>query len=126
MIDPEAAAVLASPGAGPVRMGDLLASMPLPETDAGSPATGGPSDDRFMLWFEVMKPMASDASGRQAAHLRAFQVYAAHAEEVLLREAHTTIDAADQRSAVADWMYWKYLAGLINAALADAPILAPA
>ncbi|BBY23806.1 hypothetical protein MSTO_40110 [Mycobacterium stomatepiae] len=59
-----------------------------------------------MLWFEVMKPMASEASGRQAAH--------------------STIDRADQRNAVADWMYWRYLAELLNAALAEAPVLAPA
>ncbi|WAC91699.1 hypothetical protein [Mycobacterium sp. Aquia_213] len=126
VVDPEAAAVLVAPGPGPVRMGELLAQMPLPPADADAPAAGAPSDDRFMLWFEVMKPMASDASGRQAAHLQAFQAYAAHAEEVLLREAHTTIDPEDQRSAVADWMYWKCVAELLNTAPAEAPVLAPA
>jgi hypothetical protein len=124
VVDPEAAAVLVAPGAGPMRMGELLAQMPLPAADA--PAANAPSDDRFMLWFEVMKPLASDASGRQGAHLQAFQTYAAHAEEVLLREAHTAIDPADQRNAVADWMYWKHLAGLLSAALADARVLSPA
>ncbi|MEE6136242.1 secretion protein EspK [Mycobacterium sp. 050128] len=126
VVEPEVAEVLVTPGPGRVRMGDLLAQMPLPSADAGAPAPGAPSDDRFMLWFEVMKPMASDASGRQAAHLQAFQAYAAHAEEVLLREAHTTIDPDEQRTAVADWMYWKYIGELINAALAEAPVLAPA
>ncbi|MEM6108287.1 secretion protein EspK [Mycobacterium sp. 050272] len=126
VVEPEAAEVLVSPGPGRVRMGDLLAQMPLPSADAGAPAPSAPSDDRFMLWFEVMKPMASDASGRRAAHLQAFQAYAAHAEEVLLKEAHTTIDPDEQRTAVADWMYWKYIGELVNAALAEAPVLAPA
>ena len=84
------------------------------------------ADDRFMLWFEVMKPMASNASGRQAAHLRAFHAYVAHAEQVLLREAHTAGDPAAQRSAISDWLYWKHLTGLLNAALADPRILSPA
>ncbi|CDO86024.1 hypothetical protein AWC29_28715 [Mycobacterium triplex] len=126
VVDPETAAVLVDPGARPLRMGELLAQMPLPSAGADAPAAGKPSDNRFMLWFEVMKPMASNASGRQVAHLQAFQAYAAHAEEVLLREAHTTIDPEDQRGAVADWMYWKYLGELVNAALAEAPVLAPA
>lgn len=123
VVDPEAAAVLVAPGAG-LMMAELLAQMPLPAADA--PAANAPSDDRFMLWFEVMKPLASDASGRQGAHLQAFQAYAAHAEEVLLREAHTTIDPTDQRNAVADWMYWKHLAGLLSSAVAEARVLSPA
>lgn len=124
VVDPEDAAVLLPPDRGAPQMAQLLAQMPLPDADV--PAAAGPSDDRFMLWFEVMKPMASEASGRQAAHLQAFQAYATHAQEVLLREAHSTIDRADQRNAVADWMYWRYLAELLNAALAEAPVLAPA
>jgi hypothetical protein len=121
VVDPEAAAVLISPGAGTVGMGRLLAQMPLPPADADSPA-----DDRLILWFEVMKPLASNATGRQAAHLRAFQTYAACAEEAVLREAHTAVDPAAQRNAVADWLYWKHLTGLLNAALADPRILSPA
>jgi hypothetical protein len=114
LVDPEAAAVLISPAAGTMGMGQLLAQMPLPP--AGDDA---PADDRLILWFEVMKPLASKATGRQAAHLRAFQTYAACAEETVLREAHTTVDPAAQRSAVADWLYWKHLTELLNAALAD-------
>jgi hypothetical protein len=121
VVDPEAAAVLVSPAADTERMGQLLAEMPLASAGADAQA-----DDRFMLWFEVMKPMASKASGRQAAHLKAFQAYVAHAEEVLLREAHAAADPAAQRSAVADWLYWKHLTGLLNAALADPRILSPA
>jgi hypothetical protein len=121
LVDPEAAAVLISPATGTMGMGRLLAQMPLPPAGDGTPA-----DDRLILWFEVMKPLASDAIGRQAAHLRAFQTYAACAEETVLREAHTTVDPAAQRSAVADWLYWKHLTELLNAALADPRILSPA
>jgi hypothetical protein len=121
VVDPEAAAVLVSPAAETERMGELLAEMPL-----GSAGADAQADDRFMLWFEVMKPMASKASGRQAAHLRAFHAYVAHAEQVLLREAHAEADPLAQRSAVAEWLYWKHLTGLLNAALADPRILSPA
>jgi hypothetical protein len=124
VVEPEVAAVLVAPGPGPVRMGELLAQMPLPDAVADAP--DAPADDRFLLWFEVMKPLASDAPGRQAAHLLAFQTYAAHAEEVLLREAHTADDLVVQRNAIADWMYWKYLAGLLSDALADPRLLSPA
>jgi hypothetical protein len=120
LVNPEEAAVLVSPGTGTARMGELLAQMP-PTADADAPA-----DNRLMLWFEVMKPMASNATGRQAAHLQAFRAYAAHSEEVVLREARTAADPAAQRSAVADWLYWKHLTGLLNAALADPRILSPA
>lgn len=121
VVDPEAAAALISPGAGTVGMGRLLAQIPLPPAGAEAPA-----DDRLILWFEVMKPLASNATGRQAAHLRALQTYAACAEEVFLREAHTAADPAGQRSAVADWLYWRHLTGLLNSALADPRILSPA
>jgi hypothetical protein len=120
LVDPEAAAVLISPATGTMGMGRLLAQMPLPA--AGDDA---PADDRLILWFEVMKPLASDAIGRQAAHLRAFQTYAACAEGAVLREAHTTVDPAARRSAVAEWLYWKRLTELLNAALADPRILNP-
>jgi len=73
-----------------------------------------------MLWFEVMKPMSSSATGRRAAHLRALQTYATHAQEVLLRQAHTAVDPVAQRAAVADWLYWKHLGGVLDAALTDA------
>jgi hypothetical protein len=118
VVDPEAAAVLSSRDAGTESMEQLLAEMP---SGADTQA-----DDRFMLWFEVMKPLASNASGRQAAHLQAFQTYVAHAQDVLLREAHAAPDPAAQRSAVAEWMYWVHLTGLLNAALADPRILSPA
>ena len=121
VVDPESAAVLVAPAAGVARMGEMLTQMPLPSAGAESAA-----DDRFILWFEVMKPLASNASGRQAAHLRAFQTYASCSEEVVLGEAHAAADPATQRSAIADWLYWKHLAGLLNAALADPRVLSPA
>jgi hypothetical protein len=121
VVDPEAAAALISPSSVTVGIERLLAQMPVPPADANSPA-----DDRLVLWFEVMKPLASNAIGRQAAHLRAFQAYAACAEEVVLREAHTAADPGAQRHAVADWLYWKHLTALLNAALADPRILSQA
>jgi hypothetical protein len=96
-------------GAGTARPEDHFATLPA--------APAGPDP---MLWFGVMKPMASNATGRQAAHLRAFQIFAAHAQDAVLRQAHSAADPADRRSAVADWLYWKHLAGLLAAALADA------
>lgn len=109
MTDPEAAAQQA---AGSMTVERLAAVLP-----AGA---GPPVDERLLLWFEVMKPMTSRATGRQAAHLRAFHRYAAHAQDVVLNEAHTALDLVAQRAAVADWLYWKHLAGLLDAALATA------
>jgi len=68
----------------------------------------------------VVKPLASKATGRTAAHLRAFHKYAAYTQERVLAEAHTAVDLADQRAAVADWLYWKHLCGLLDAVLAPA------
>ncbi|WP_293319522.1 secretion protein EspK [Mycobacterium sp.] len=119
VVDSEAATLLAAtPDA---RLVDLL-----PPAPAGAEPANSPADDRLVLWFDVMKPLASKASGRQAAHLRAFQAYAACAERVFVREAHAATDPDAQRSAVADWLYWKHLAALIDAALADPRILSPA
>lgn len=98
-----------------VRLIDLLppASAAAP---GNTPDAGPPSDDRPLLWFEVMKPLASRASGRRAAHLRAFKAYAALAEDVTLGEARTAADLTAQRSAVGDWLYWKHLSELLAAA----------
>jgi hypothetical protein len=122
VVDSEAADRLAE--TSDARLADLLPPAPV----GAGPVAGTelPGEDLFLLWFEVMKPLASNASGRQAAHLRAFQTYAASAEEVGIQEAHTADDPTAQRSAIADWLYWKHLAGLLNAALADPRILSPA
>jgi hypothetical protein len=90
----------------------VLAQLP------AAPATASRQDDqRATLWFDVQKPLATSNPGRQAVHLRAFHTYAAHAREVVLSEAHSAVDPVAQRSAVADWLYWKHLTELLGAAL---------
>ncbi len=79
-----------------------------------------PADQDGMLWFEVMAPMASSAAGREAAHLRAFQAYAAHAQEFALHLAHCAADPDTARAAIADWLYWQHVAGLLGSALCNA------
>ncbi|WP_370495167.1 secretion protein EspK [Mycobacterium sp. pR1184] len=86
-----------------------------------APPASAPIDGRSKLWLEVMRPLASRASGREKAHLRAFRGYAAHAQEVILGEARASADPAAQRCAVADWLYWKHVTGLLDAATAPSP-----
>jgi hypothetical protein len=99
--------------AGTVDAEQLLTALPATPAEVDQPA-----DERPLLWFEVVKPMASKATGRTAAHLRAFHKYAVHAQEVALTHAYTEDDLAVQRAAVADWLYWKHLTALLDAALA--------
>lgn len=110
VVDPSAAAQLAD--TTDQRLLDLLPPAPVD--------VNPPGDERHMLWFELMKPMTSTATGREAAHLRAFRAYAAHSQEIALHQAHTATDAAVQRVAVADWLYWQYVTGLLDRALAAA------
>jgi hypothetical protein len=115
--EPEMPALVAlSVAAGTTSRGQLLADPPAAPADASPPT----DDQRLTLWIDVMRPLASSSDGRRAAHLRAFHTYAAHTEEVVLKEAHTAVDPVAQRSAVADWLYWKHLNRLVGAALADA------
>ncbi|MGF2943968.1 hypothetical protein [Mycobacterium sp. Lab-001] len=114
MDDDQAALLAASVAAGTVSLDELLAKLP------SAAASNASADQRPMLWFEVMKPMSSSATGRQAAHLRAFHTYATHAQEVLLLQAHTAVDPVAQRAAVTDWLYWKHVGGVLDAALTDA------
>ncbi|KLO34914.1 hypothetical protein ABW17_25030 [Mycobacterium nebraskense] len=116
LMDSDAAAHLAASLAeGKISLQEMLAQVPKSPEDNAPPA-----DQRPMLWFDVMKPLASRSPGRQAAHLRAFHRYAEHAQEVFVTEAHTAADPVAQRAAVAEWLYWKHLAGLLTAALSDA------
>ncbi len=110
VVDPSAAAQLAD--TTDQRLLDLLPPAPV---DANPPA-----DERHMLWFELMKPMTSTATGREAAHLRAFRAYAAHSQEIALHQAHSATEPGVQRPAVADWLYWQYVSGLLDRALAAA------
>jgi hypothetical protein len=80
-----------------------------------------PDDERPMLWFDVMKPMTSTATGREVAHLRAFHAYAAHSQELALHQAYGAADPEAQRPAVEDFLYWRCVAGLLESALTATP-----
>jgi hypothetical protein len=108
VIAPEAAARLA--GVSASGLSELLPPAP---SD-----TNPPADETSNLWFEVMKPMMSTNPERGVAHLEAFVNYADHAQEQALYRAHTAADAAAQRGAIADWVYWQHLSVLISDALA--------
>ncbi|MEE6179997.1 WXG100 family type VII secretion target [Mycobacterium sp. 050134] len=134
IVDPEAAIRLVATADSelngllpppPARAGiksDALASERA--ADATEKGRGGrdaePSDDRRpLLWFDVMKPLSSRASGRRVAHLRAFHRYAVDAQEVSLSQAHSAIEPTAQRAAIADWLYWTKLGELHGAALQE-------
>ncbi|GAS98366.1 uncharacterized protein RMCC_5331 [Mycolicibacterium canariasense] len=106
---PDAAAKLAA-----VKDPDLVAQLP----PAGADNTP-PANESFTLWFDVMQPLMSAASGREVAHLAAFVRYAAHAADLALYRAHTALEIADQRAAVADWLYWLHQYDLLTEAEAS-------
>jgi hypothetical protein len=108
VIAPDAASRLAA--VSPTGLSELLPPAP---SD-----TNPPEDDTANLWFEVMKPMMSTNPDRGVAHLEAFVNYAEHAQEQALYRAHTAAEAAAQRAAIADWVYWQHLSVLIFDALA--------
>lgn len=110
-VDPAAAERLAA--TGDRHLAELLPPAPADRSPL--------ADERAMLWFDVVKPLASKATGRTAAHLRAFHNYASHCAEVALAQAHTAADLDAQRIAVTDWLYWKHLAALLDGALAATP-----
>lgn len=109
VVDPAAAARLTQ--SSDLRLLDLLP----PAAVAANP----PDDQRDVLWSELMEPMASSAPGREAAHLQAFHTYAAHAKEIAHHQAHTAAEPQPQRAAVADWLYWRYVVGLLDDALTN-------
>ncbi len=88
---------------------DLLPTAP---TD-----TTAPVDESDTLWFEVTKPLMSTNPQRAGAHLKAFITYADHAQALALYRAHTATDAATQRAAIADWVYWQHLSVLMADAI---------
>ena len=73
-----------------------------------------PADETATLWFEVAKPLMSTDPQRSGPHLAAFIKYADHAQELALHRAQTALDPADQRRAIADWVYWQHLAVLMS------------
>ena len=110
VIAPQAAARLA-------RVSDAGLSELLPPATAD---VNPPADESFTLWWEVTKPMMSTTTGRAVAHLEAFVTYANHAEELALYQAHTAVDPAQQRAAIADWVYWQHLSVVISDSLTGA------
>ena len=108
VIAPEAASRLAS-------ISDAGLTELLPPAPADLDA---PDDNTIMLWFDVAKPLMSTMSDRGIAHLESFIVYADHAQELALYRAHTAADAATQRQAIADWVYWQHLSVMISDAIA--------
>lgn len=106
---PDAATKLAA-----VKDPDLIAQLPPAGADSAPPA-----NETFTLWFDVMKPLMSAAVGREIAHLEAFVLYAAHAADLALYRAHNAAETADQRVAVADWLYWLHQYDLLTEAQAS-------
>ena len=110
VIAPEAAARLAA-----VSDAGLAELLPPAPADVNPPA-----DETSTLWFEVAKPLMSTSPERGIAHLEAFVIYADHAQELALYRAHTATEAAAQRAAIADWVYWQHLSVLISDSLVGA------
>ncbi|WP_343709093.1 hypothetical protein [Mycobacterium sp.] len=96
--------------AGDLALIDLLPPAPVDTT--------APADQRNTLWFDVIKHLMSSDPDRGARQLEAFATYAAHAQELALRRAHTAVHAVEQRQTVADWLYWHHLHGVLGEALA--------
>jgi hypothetical protein len=109
VIAPDAAAQLAA-----VSDASLSEVLPPPSAD-----TKPPDDQRSALWFEVFRPLLSSDPDRASAQLRAFVTYTEHAQDLALHRAHTATDAAAQRAAIADWIYWQHLNVLMSDAVAE-------
>jgi hypothetical protein len=109
VIAPEAALQIAS-----VSGSSLTELLPPPPAD-----TAAPEDKRSALWFEVFRPLLSNVPERATQQLRAFIAYAEHAQDLALHRAHTAADAAEQRAAIADWIYWQHLSVLNADAIAS-------
>ncbi|MGX9788710.1 secretion protein EccK [Mycobacterium sp. MMS18-G62] len=107
VIAPDAARQLAA-----VSDASLAEVLPPPPANAEPP-----EDQRSALWFEVFRPLLSNAPDRATPHLQAFVAYAEHAQELALHRAHTAPDAAAQREAIADWIYWQHLSVLMSDAI---------
>lgn len=109
VVNPDAAQLLSDTD-------DTRLTQLLPPAPAGS---NPPPDRKSRLWFDVMKPMASSAAGREVAHLRAYRAYAAFAADAALRDAHGATEPRLQRACVADWLYWTSVTTTLDGLPAD-------
>jgi hypothetical protein len=113
VISPDAATKLAA--ISPAGLSEVLPPPPADNTP--------PDDRRALLWFEVFRPLLSNAPDRGEVQLQKFVAYADHAQELALHQAHAATEAADQRAAIADWIYWQHLGVLAcDAVAANAPV----
>ncbi|RAV18434.1 secretion protein EccK [Mycolicibacterium sp. GF69] len=110
VISPNAATKLAA-----ISPSGLSAVLPLAPADDTAP-----EDRRALLWFEVFRPLLSNAPDRGQFQLQNFVIYADHAQELALHRAHTATEAVEQRAAIADWIYWQHLSVLASDAIATA------
>jgi hypothetical protein len=98
-----------------------LAAVPdsgLTELLPAAPAdTSVPDDNSAAMWFDMAVPLMSTASDRGLAHMDLMVKYAEHAQDLALFRAHTAADAAMQRAAIADWVYWQHLSVLMSDAI---------
>ncbi|WP_142386968.1 secretion protein EccK [Mycobacterium hubeiense] len=107
VIAPDAAAKLAA-----------LSDAALPEQLPPAPVDPqAPEDRQLKLLKEVFRPLLASDPGRVALQLQAMVAYATHMEELALYRAHTAADAAAQRAAIADWIYWQHVAVLTSDAV---------
>lgn len=108
VIAPEAARQLAA--VSDAQLGDLLPPAPADSSP--------PEDNTMMIWFDVIKPLMSASPDRGLPHLQAMVTYANHAQELAVHAAHIATDAAAQRAAIADWVYWQHLSVMSADAIA--------
>lgn len=107
IVDPEAANRLAT--ATDLQLIDLLPP---------APAGQAPEDQSKKLWFQVGKTMASSKDGRGEAHLKAFYDFATHLQALTLASAHSAVGPTEQRDAIAEWMYWSHVTGILREVIA--------
>lgn len=91
-----------------------LASVSNSELSSLLTAVPAGQENSHRLWFNVMKPLASKANGREQAHLRAFRAYCEAASQEELTNAYSAEDSTGQRAAIAEWLYWQHLTELFD------------
>lgn len=60
----------------------------------------------------VFRPLTNSDPGRVQVQLDAMVAFAAHMHDVALHRAFTAPDAAMQRAAIEEWIYWQHVSGL--------------